>query len=84
MAQRLFYRTKYIHQSEGLNHSKPNVLKRISVSLALVIVVGILAYAGYQNKGNIERVTNNWQEIQFAYEQPELVHQVRASYHSQN
>ena len=50
--------------------------------VAAVVIIAILLYVGFQLFGFITKVATNWNEIQFAYEKPAVVHAVRVQYDS--
>lgn len=56
------------------------LVKWLSFTLLFFVVIGVLAYGGLKAKGAIDSVSNNWSEIQFAMEKPELVKAMREDY----
>lgn len=68
------------NKAETGNGKSFPLVKWLSFTLLFVLIVGILGYGGLKAKGAIDSVSNNWSEIQFAMEKPELVKALREDY----
>lgn len=76
---RLFFKT--VEKSEDEKDSSPFSGKKLTLySLALILAILIVGYFGLQLKNTYSRVSQNWNEIKFAYEKPSLVRAVRTDY----
>ena len=63
-----------------INSPKVNLRKIIGVTIALVIIVTIIAYSFVQVKGFYDKTANSWDELVFSWQHPNLIQSLREDY----
>lgn len=63
-----------------MNHTKFSIKRFIGFSLILVLGVAILTFFGFQVKGQYEKIESSIEEINFAFNHPEIVKATREDY----